>query len=555
MLLSEDLRQFSAIDFFFDALQPQTPYARRVKRTLSFHSDILALEKQHRDISSMLRFRKLYPEKWAKLRWHLKKIPLLPDIDEDTFSTVDLFLFKKFLIHFKKISKQLTDELRQYFELSFLLEELLQKLSLDGSGEIFHLSDNYSPELKHIRMEIEQLDDSIQKVKENFLEELETKYHLNFKSRDFLLIPSEKAGALDSKLVYIEPFDTFNVLVRPLFPRRYFELLEQRSQIITEEKHIEEKLLFELSREIFRRKDLFERAVEALTRFDLAIAHAEMSAQYHLTPPHFSNASDSVISIEEGRFLPLEKICQEEKRPYQPLNAQFTESASLIYGSNMTGKTILLKTLAALQISAQFGFFVPAQRFQTPLFKSIHYIGNIKEEQIDDGLSAFGKEMQKLNQNITQSSSPALFIIDEFARTTNSRAATALTVGLLKWLNSHGMIRTFLSTHNDAIPPLPHTAALKMKGLDWEKLHLFIEEHRQKRFTSTSQEHLIEEFSEKNLTQEESLAFLHRSMRYELVDYFLEEDGGDALKVARLLGTKEEIIEEAFLFLKSNQLF
>ena len=117
----------------------------------------------------------------------------------------------------------------------------------------------------------------------------------------------------------------------------------------------------------------------------------------------------------------------------------------------MGGKTILLKTVLFCQLLAQRGLFVPAENFSTVVFQSINLIGNDLSDAYN-GLSSFGDEIMNLVES--ENRDKTLYIVDEFARTTNSTEGKALYSALLQWFTENGRIYSFSSTHQENLPDL-----------------------------------------------------------------------------------------------------
>ena len=130
----------------------------------------------------------------------------------------------------------------------------------------------------------------------------------------------------------------------------------------------------------------------------------------------------------------------------------------------MGGKTVVLKTTAFFQILAQMGFFVPAEYYQTQVFKKIYFAGNISGEDTD-GLSGFGLEMRAFIDS-SDLSEKSLIFMDEFAKTTNSNEATSLLSAIIKTFSENPNAFMFISTHFSDLPENKNAASLKMKGFD-----------------------------------------------------------------------------------------
>jgi len=135
----------------------------------------------------------------------------------------------------------------------------------------------------------------------------------------------------------------------------------------------------------------FEAYIKALTRIDVAAERARLAAELKLVRP-LIRKYPAAIKMVKARFLPLEAKLAEAGLRYTPLTASFSRRVNVIYGSNMGGKTVALKTLAFAQLLTQSGFFIPAASFETCLFDGAAFIGGADMETAG-GLSSFGLEM------------------------------------------------------------------------------------------------------------------------------------------------------------------
>lgn len=119
----------------------------------------------------------------------------------------------------------------------------------------------------------------------------------------------------------------------------------------------------------------------------------------------------------------------------------------LLTGSNMSGKTTFIRTLALNHILAQTLNLAFAESYQAPyarVFTSIRLT--------DDMLSStsyFMEEVNQLKKFIAQSenSSFNLFVLDEIFKGTNTQERIAAAYGVLKYLNSANNI-ILVSTHD-----------------------------------------------------------------------------------------------------------
>jgi DNA mismatch repair ATPase MutS len=146
------------------------------------------------------------------------------------------------------------------------------------------------------------------------------------------------------------------------------------------------------------------------------------------------------------------------------------------------------------------------------------------------GLSSFGEEIMNLINSDEQGTT--LYIIDEFARTTNSSEGKALYSALLNWFSDNKQIYSFSSTHHEALPLLKNVSYWQMNGLDYEKY----KKYYHKDYNSDLNERI--------------------SLINDFMDYGVYESDKkrDALKIANILGLNSKILEYAEKYIKKQEI-
>lgn len=129
----------------------------------------------------------------------------------------------------------------------------------------------------------------------------------------------------------------------------------------------------------------------------------------------------------------------------------------IITGSNMSGKTTYMRTVALNLRLAQVGSVVAASSFVfnlAPLVSSISVA-----DSLDQGLSYFMSEALQVKRVITTaaSQSPVVFLLDELLKGTNERERNLAIVEILQTLCAHQAMG-LITTHNVALATSPALA-------------------------------------------------------------------------------------------------
>lgn len=212
--------------------------------------------------------------------------------------------------------------------------------------------------------------------------------------------------------------------------------------------------------------DLCE-ALNALADVDLNLAKALQMKELGLCFPTISNDN---VATYKGIFHPeVKNILDKDKREYQKVDIQFGMKPVIIMGSNMGGKTIVLKTLAMSQYLLQFGFGIPADSAEMMIYDEIFCL-TTDDQSLNKGLSSFAAEMKNIDAVIKAShdDKKILALIDEPARSTNPTEGTALVSSLVKLLQNKAMSLIIVTHYNIKTY---NNKCLRVKGLENGKMN------------------------------------------------------------------------------------
>jgi DNA mismatch repair ATPase MutS len=523
---------FSEFDQFYQEYLPLTPYGLANKNKYLVSSDLTYLQITYNSIEKVVTFIQENPLEADKIESNLHNISFIDNLGKTTFDTTDIFLIKKFLICFKAITIQLNEEVRNDLKIDFSLQELLNLLMPEDNTNFgFYIDSSYEKKLKSVRNEINTLDNQISEVKGKRLKEIIDLYNLDFNFCDFLIVDELNASRFSNELIYKEIYDSTSLRIKPIFPPRFFELYQQKDLFLKEEHALEQKVISYISEAILKKKDLIEENIKITETLDTLFAKARLVLKYSMVKPQINDAT-GCIGIQNGRFLPLVDKCKKMGSTYSPLTASFDNKIIVVTGSNMGGKTVLLKTIGFFQLLTQMGFWVPADFYTTSLFEKLSYIGNEENLEIA-GLSSFGFEIHKLTEIFKGQDKSTLLLIDELAKTTNSIEAQSLISALLMSFSQKEFLYCFLSTHFMELPSFKAVSFYKMKGFshaEYQKLYI----------------------KNQQLSLNERIRLINSFMQYEVVKEDNVDKSYDAITIADILGLDEEIVRFAKNYLKEK---
>ncbi len=219
---------------------------------------------------------------------------------------------------------------------------------------------------------------------------------------------------------------------------------ELRIKCIEIEDEIRKKLSKELRSYITHLSDNFNK----LAYLDVLIAKSIHVKEYNLCKP---SISDKVTEYKKVFHPEIQSVLNQQSKEFQAVDISFADEPNLITGANMSGKTVLLKTLALAQYLFQFGFYIPAQKASiVPVDNIMMSVGDNQSEL--NGLSSFAVEMLNINQIIseTKKGHNVLALVDELARTTNPDEGKKIVNAFVE-IMSELKVRSLITTHYSGV--------------------------------------------------------------------------------------------------------
>lgn len=284
---------------------------------------------------------------------------------------------------------------------------------------------------------------------------------------------------------------------------------EEIEQLRQKGQDLEDRVRRALSKQLFPHADGLYQALEAVSHLDVILAKAKQAQSMRLCKPAIQEGKTSITRM----FHPeIKASLQMQNKEFQPISIDIPLEPTLITGANMSGKSVVLHTVALIQTLAQFGFYVPAE---TATIASVDVIIVSMDEKQDalKGLSSFAAEMIRLNEMTegVNANKRLLVLIDELARTTNPTEGKAIVSGVLDFLIEH-QVRSLITTHYGNI------------ALDCRRLR-------------------VKGFTEKQNTTSITVENINEYMDYSLEETTENEVPHEAIRVAEIIGVNEDIIK------------
>lgn len=195
-----------------------------------------------------------------------------------------------------------------------------------------------------------------------------------------------------------------------------------------------------------------KKVAEFIAELDVSISCGKTAILYGYTKPTIIEGEMSSVKFEEIRHPLIERIQMETNYITNDLNMEENRGI-LLFGTNASGKSSLMKAIGISVILAQAGMYVPCKNMTLVPYEFLFTRIN-NNDNLFKGKSSFAVEMSELRGILKRSNSKSIVIGDELCSGTESISAISIfssSVIHLKQQNSTFIFATHLHELNNII--------------------------------------------------------------------------------------------------------
>ena len=250
------------------------------------------------------------------------------------------------------------------------------------------------------------------------------------------------------------------------------ELKEQESKILGAQdriKDLEYEIFCELREKVGIQIERLKRTADSIAEVDVISNLAEVASLERYARAKVTRGS--VLRIVEGRHPVLESILKDKE--FVPNDVSMDDEERRIFiitGSNMAGKSTLIRQTALITIMAQMGSFVPAREAEIGVVDRIFTrVG--ASDRLYQGMSTFMVEMLETANILNNATGRSLIILDEIGRGTSTFDGVSIAWAVVEFIH-HKLpgAKAMFATHYHELTELTRI----MNGI--KNYHLAIQE-------------------------------------------------------------------------------
>lgn len=335
---------------------------------------------------------------------------------------------------------ELTDCLDAYFEqlepLTLLANEIERCIISEDE-----ISDDASSTLKHIRRNINNMNDKVHATLTNLVNGslrtyLQDPIITMRGDRYCLPVKAECRGNVQG-MIHDQSSTGSTLFIEPM---AVVKLNNDLKELYAKEQEEIQVILARLSEDAAEYIEEIRTDYRSLTDLDFIFARGRLALEMNGSRPLFN--TEGRIYIREGRhpLLDAHKVV--------PITISLGKDFTLLIvtGPNTGGKTVSLKTVGLLTLMGQAGLHIPAgDHSELAVFHQVYAdIGD--EQSIEQSLSTFSSHMTNIVSFLQDVDENSLVLFDELGAGTDPTEGAALATAILSYLHKRG-IRAMATTH------------------------------------------------------------------------------------------------------------
>ena len=335
---------------------------------------------------------------------------------------------------------ELTDCLDAYFEqlepLTLLANEIERCIISEDE-----ISDDASSTLKHIRRNINNMNDKVHATLTNLVNGslrtyLQDPIITMRGDRYCLPVKAECRGNVQG-MIHDQSSTGSTLFIEPM---AVVKLNNDLKELYAKEQEEIQVILAHLSEDTAEYIEEIRTDYRSLTDLDFIFARGRLALEMNGSRPLFN--TEGRIYIREGRHPLL------DARKVVPITISLGKDFTLLIvtGPNTGGKTVSLKTVGLLTLMGQAGLHIPAgDHSELAVFHQVYAdIGD--EQSIEQSLSTFSSHMTNIVSFLQDVDENSLVLFDELGAGTDPTEGAALATAILSYLHKRG-IRAMATTH------------------------------------------------------------------------------------------------------------
>ena len=227
-------------------------------------------------------------------------------------------------------------------------------------------------------------------------------------------------------------------------PTSIFDLNNQINNIKLEENIEIEKILDNLSKQLYPIVNNIKQTINSIGNIDFIFAKAKYSQVMDCIEPIIN--TDKFIDLKQARHPLI------DTKTVVPIDINLGENFTslIITGPNTGGKTVTLKTVGLLCVMACSGLHIPAKE-NSSIYVFDNVFADIGDEQsIQESLSTFSSHIVNIVSILKESTQSSLVLIDELGSGTDPVEGANLAISILESFHSKGSL-TLTTTHYSEI--------------------------------------------------------------------------------------------------------
>ncbi len=209
---------------------------------------------------------------------------------------------------------------------------------------------------------------------------------------------------------------------------------------------LEYEIFIALVREVLQDAEKIQELAKVIAKIDCIVSFAENASASNYVKPVLLDSTDYKLNLIEARHPVVEKVLPAGE--FTPNSTLLDEKhfIQIITGPNMAGKSTYIRQVAIIQLMAQIGSFVPAQKAEIAIVDGIYTrIGS--GDALSQGLSTFMVEMIETAKILNNATKNSLIILDEVGRGTSTIDGFSIARSVLEYIHNKIEAKTLFATH------------------------------------------------------------------------------------------------------------